>query len=108
MRVEPGATVRQVNARPARHGLKLGPDPASEAACTIGGVIANNSSGMACGTEFNTYRTIESMILVLPRGTVVDTGGGDADYRLRLQEPALYKGLVRLRDQVKANLESMT
>ena len=34
VRVQPGATVRQVNARLARHGRKLGPDPASEAACT--------------------------------------------------------------------------
>ena len=46
VRVRPGATVRQVNARLARHGRRLGPDPASEAACTIGGVVANNSSGM--------------------------------------------------------------
>ena len=38
------------NARLARHRRKLGPDPASEIACTIGGVVANNSSGMACGT----------------------------------------------------------
>ena len=34
VRVQPGATVRQVNARLARHGRKLGPDPASEIACT--------------------------------------------------------------------------
>jgi D-lactate dehydrogenase len=53
LRVQPGATVRSVNTRLARYGRKLGPDPASESACTIGGVIANNSSGMACGTEFN-------------------------------------------------------
>lgn len=32
----------------------------------MGGVIANNSSGMSCGTEFNTYNTIESMTFVLP------------------------------------------
>lgn len=44
VRCGPGATVRSVNARLARHGRKLGPDPASEMACTIGGVIANNSS----------------------------------------------------------------
>ena len=31
VRVGPGATVRQVNARLAAHGRKLGPDPASEA-----------------------------------------------------------------------------
>ena len=49
VRVQPGATVRQVNMRLLRHGYRLGPDPASETACTIGGVVANNSSGMACG-----------------------------------------------------------
>ena len=68
VRVEPGVTVRAVNTRLARHRRRLGPDPASEIACTIGGVIANNSSGMQCGTELNAYRTIESMVIVLPVG----------------------------------------
>ena len=51
VRIGPGATVRQVNARLGPFGRKLGPDPASEIACTLGGVVANNSSGMACGTD---------------------------------------------------------
>jgi len=72
VRVQPGATVRQVNARLLRHGRKLGPDPASEIACTIGGVVANNSSGMACGIDQNTYRTLASAVIVLASGTVVD------------------------------------
>lgn len=67
IRVQPGLTVRQANARLARHGRRLGPDPASESACTIGGVVANNSSGMTCGTQDNTYRTLESLEFVLPR-----------------------------------------
>ena len=103
VRVQPGATVRAVNAHLARYGRKLGPDPASESACTIGGVVANNSSGMACGTEFNTYRTLESVVLVLPSGTVVDTGAPDADERLRALEPDLHAGLARLRDRVRGN-----
>ena len=41
VRVQPGATVRAVNARLSPYKRKLGPDPASEAACTIGGVVAN-------------------------------------------------------------------
>ena len=83
VRVGPGATIRQVNARLAAYGRKLGPDPASEGACTLGGVVANNSSGMACGTVANSYATLESLTLVLPSGTVVDTGAPDADARLR-------------------------
>ena len=107
VRVQPGATVRQVNARLTPYGHKLGPDPASEAACTIGGVVANNSSGMACGTEANTYRTLESMEFVLPSGTRVDTADPDADRRLRELEPALHEGLLRLRDRVRGDPASV-
>ena len=107
VRVQPGATVRAVNARLARYGRKLGPDPASESACTIGGVVANNSSGMACGTQFNTYRTLESAVLVLPSGTVLDTGAPDADDRLRALEPEVYEGLAGLRDRVRGNPASV-
>ncbi len=107
VRVQPGLTVRQVNARLAAYGRRLGPDPASEAACTVGGVIANNSSGMACGIVENSYQTLESLVVVLPSGTVVDTGAPDADERLRLTEPDLYAGLLRLRDRVRGDAASV-
>ncbi|GAA3207329.1 FAD-binding and (Fe-S)-binding domain-containing protein [Oerskovia jenensis] len=103
VRCQPGVTLRSVNGRLLRHGRRLGPDPASEIACTIGGVVANNSSGMACGTVDTAYRTIESMTLVLPSGTVLDTGAPDADERLRALEPALHRGLAELRDRVRAS-----
>ncbi|WP_346769245.1 FAD-binding and (Fe-S)-binding domain-containing protein [Planctomonas sp. JC2975] len=101
--VQPGATVRAVNTRLARHGYRLGPDPASEIACTIGGVIANNSSGMACGITENSYRTVESLLFVLPSGTVVDTALPDADARLRHREPILHAGLLELRRRLLAS-----
>ncbi|MFF0656220.1 FAD-binding and (Fe-S)-binding domain-containing protein [Micromonospora tulbaghiae] len=107
VRVQPGVVLRQVNARLAPYGRKLGPDPASESACTVGGVVANNSSGMTCGTEFNTYRTLESLVLALPSGTVLDTGAPDADARLRAAEPELHAGLLRLRDRVRGNPDSV-
>ncbi|MEU7892028.1 FAD-binding and (Fe-S)-binding domain-containing protein [Nonomuraea sp. NPDC049152] len=107
VRVQPGVTLRQVNLRLAPYGRKLGPDPASESACTIGGVVANNSSGMTCGTEHNTYRTLESLLLVLPSGTLLDTGAPDADERLRATEPGLFAGLERLRDRVRADPDSV-
>lgn len=103
----PGATVRMVNTRLARHGRKLGPDPASEIACTVGGVVANNSSGMACGVVANTYQTLRSAVLVLPSGTMLDTGAPDADAVLRASEPELAAGLERLRDRVRGNSESV-
>jgi D-lactate dehydrogenase len=107
VRVQPGVTVRALNARLARYGRKFGPDPASEAACTIGGVVANNSSGMNCGTVDNTYRTLESLTVVLPSGTVIDTGAPDADQKLRALEPVLYEGLARLAGRVRNNADSV-
>ncbi|MCR2784812.1 MULTISPECIES: FAD-binding and (Fe-S)-binding domain-containing protein [unclassified Microbacterium] len=107
VRVQPGATVRQVNMRLLRHGRRLGPDPASDAACTIGGVVANNSSGMACGITENTYRTLESLVFVLPSGTTVDSAAPDADARLKESEPELFEGIVRLQRRVRQNPESV-
>ncbi|MET3808783.1 D-lactate dehydrogenase [Nakamurella sp. UYEF19] len=107
VRVSPGATVRQVNARLTPYGRKLGPDPASESACTLGGVVANNSSGMACGTLDNAYRTVESMVVVLPGGTVLDTADADADQQLRHREPVLHQGLSDLRDRLRGNPASV-
>lgn len=107
VRVQPGVTVRALNARLAPYGRKFGPDPASESACTIGGVVANNSSGMNCGTVDNTYRTLESLTVVLPSGTVIDTGAPDADARLRALEPDLYEGLVQLAARVRGDSGSV-
>ncbi|MCL2470992.1 MAG: FAD-binding oxidoreductase [Propionibacteriaceae bacterium] len=102
VRVQPGVTVNRVNAYLEPYGRQIGPDPASSAACTIGGVVANNSSGMACGTTENTYRTLDSLVVVLASGTVIDTSDRDADHRLHSLEPDLFEGLARLRRRILA------
>ena len=48
-RVKPGTVLGHANRVLAPHGRKLGPDPATDIA-TVGGVVANNSGGMRCGT----------------------------------------------------------
>jgi D-lactate dehydrogenase len=106
VRVQPGVTVRQLNAALAPYGTRFGPDPASEAACTVGGVIANNSSGMSCGTEWNAYRTLESATVVLPHGMIVDTAAPDADARLRHVAPEIYQGLLQHRDALRSDPSS--
>lgn len=107
VRVQPGATVRAVNTRLAPFGRRLGPDPASEVACTVGGVLANNSSGMQCGTELNSYRTVESMVVVLPSGTVVDSAAPGAARLLAEQEPELHAGLLRLQQRIRSDAGSV-
>jgi FAD/FMN-containing dehydrogenase/Fe-S oxidoreductase len=46
-RVQPGVVLDDLQAELAKVGLTFGPDPATHAYCTIGGMIANNS----CGTH---------------------------------------------------------
>ena len=103
VRVKPGTVLAHVNRRLARHGRKLGPDPASLEACTIGGVVANNSGGMRCGTTADAYSTVRSMTLLLASGTLVDTAAPDAEQRFAAAEPDLARGLLQLRDELRAD-----
>jgi D-lactate dehydrogenase len=81
--LEPGVIGVDANALLVPYGRKLGPDPASIGACMIGGIVANNASGMCCGTAENSYRTVEAMKLLLADGTPLDTGdaGGGGAFR---------------------------
>lgn len=106
VRVGPGATLRQVNSVLSNYGRVLGPDPASEVACTIGGVVANNSSGMSCGTHLNMYSTIDSLKVLLPDGTLLDTGHERSDEILQERASTLFDGLLRIRSRVRSNPES--
>ncbi|MGW9150118.1 FAD-binding and (Fe-S)-binding domain-containing protein [Streptomyces virginiae] len=102
-RIRPGTTVARANAALARHGRILGPDPASAAACTLGGVVANNASGMTAGTTRDSYRTLSSLTFVLPGGTVVDTADPLADEELSRAEPALCHGLMEIKREIEAD-----
>ena len=79
IRVQPGVIGASANAALAPYGAKIGPDPASIATCTMGGILSNNSSGMCCGVDQNAYHTLASMNFMLPSGTVIDTAQPDAD-----------------------------
>ncbi|GAA2617113.1 FAD-binding and (Fe-S)-binding domain-containing protein [Streptomyces axinellae] len=103
VRVRPGTTVFRTNAALAPYGRLLGPDPASAIACTVGGVVANNASGMTAGTTRNSYRTVSSLTAVLPSGTVVDTASPTAEEDLARAEPALCEGLMALKAEVEAD-----
>jgi len=71
--LQPGVIGAEANRRLAPLGRKLGPDPASIDTAMIGGIAANNASGMCCGTAQNTYHTLLGVRVVLADGTVVDT-----------------------------------
>jgi D-lactate dehydrogenase len=71
--LQPGVVGAVANRHLARHGRKIGPDPASIDAAMIGGIAANNASGMCCGTAQNSYHTLAGLRVVLADGSVLDT-----------------------------------
>ncbi len=104
-RIRAGTLLGLANRLLARHGHKLGPDPASKDIATLGGVIANNSGGMRCGVTWDPYSTVESMTLVLASGTVIDTAAPDGEQRFAAAEPELARGLMELREELLADDE---
>ena len=68
--LQPGVIGAMANRRLAPFGRKIGPDPASIDSAMIGGIAANNASGMCCGTAQNSYQTLAGLRVVLADGTV--------------------------------------
>jgi D-lactate dehydrogenase len=101
IRVQPGVIGAHANAALRPLSAKIGPDPASIATCTLGGILANNASGMCCGVPQNAYHTLESLTFVLPSGTVIDTAQEDAETRFSEKEPALAAGLLALKKTIE-------
>jgi len=104
-RVKPGTILGHANRVLAPHGRKLGPDPASTDIATVGGVLANNSGGMRCGTTRDSYSTVCSLSFVLPSGTAIDTAALGAAERFAAEEPELAAGLAAIRDEIRADTE---
>jgi D-lactate dehydrogenase len=105
VRVQPGAVLGRVNRRLARHGRRLGPDPASTEIACLGGVLANNSGGMRCGVHADSYRTLRSLTFALADGTVIDTAAPGAAERFASAAPELAAGLAEIRDELRADRE---
>ncbi|SEI55523.1 D-lactate dehydrogenase [Allopseudospirillum japonicum] len=103
IRLQPAIIGAQANQYLAPYGRKIGPDPASINACMIGGIVANNASGMCCGTAHNTYHTVQAMRFILADGTLVDTQEIQSVARFRQTHADLLAKLGQLRQQILEN-----
>ena len=77
--VQPGVVNLDVTGAVEASGYFFAPDPSSQRACTIGGNVAENSGGphtLAYGVTTNHVLGLE---VVMPDGSVVETGGKEAD-----------------------------
>ena len=105
IRLQPGVIGAQANAWLAPFGRKIGPDPASINACKIGGIVANNASGMCCGTAQNTYHTLAGIRLVLADGSRLDTEDAASVAAFRESHASLLERLATLGRETRANAE---
>ncbi len=102
--VEPGVVLDDLRNAAERHGLTFGPDPATHACCTLGGMIGNNSCGVHSVLAGKTDDNVERLEVVAGDGTLVDAGPTSDDELARIvaaggRRAEIYAGLRGLRDR---------
>ncbi len=81
------------------------PDPASTKSAMVGGIVANNASGMKCGTHANSDRMLRSIRIVLADGTVLDTSDEKSRESFRQTHGALLDEIEQIRRAIAADKE---
>ncbi len=76
-RVEPGVVLDDLRRAAEAHGLTFGPDPATHAWCTLGGMIGNNSCGSHALYAGKTVDNVERLRVVLYGGETLELGAYD-------------------------------
>lgn len=105
IKLQPGVIGAHANQKLAPFGRKIGPDPASINTCQIGGIAANNASGMCCGVQHNSYHTLADISFVLADGTHVDTSDSASVAAFRRSHAELLTELAALATEVRENSE---
>ncbi|WP_033751954.1 FAD-binding and (Fe-S)-binding domain-containing protein [Helicobacter pylori] len=84
---------------------KIGPDPSTINTAMIGGIVANNASGMCCGVEQNSYKTLKSLRVILADGTLLDTANQESIEDFKNAHKDLIEGVLNLRKEILEDKE---
>lgn len=103
--LEPGIIGAQANNYLLPYQRKIGPDPGSISAAKIGGIIANNSSGMCCGTSKNSYATLVNLRAVFADGHILDSSDNRSIELFKQQNSQIIHGIMHIRGQIMAKPE---
>ena len=103
IRLQVGLRGYQANGYLGRFGRKIGPDPASIDSAMIGGIAANNASGMCCGTSENSYKTLADIRVVMSDGTILDTADPSSRESFLKSHSELIKGLEKLAGEINSD-----
>jgi glycolate dehydrogenase FAD-linked subunit len=77
--VEPGVVNAALTRAVAPYGLHYAPDPSSQAACTVGGNVAENAGGPHCLKYGVTLNHVLAVTAILPDGEIVTLGNADGE-----------------------------
>ncbi len=100
--VEPGVVNLALNRIAGPLGLLYAPDPSSEAACTIGGNVAENAGGPHCLKYGVTLNHVLAITAILPDGEIV-TLGSDSGEREGYDLLGAFIGCTMLADFTSVN-----
>ncbi|HPN39052.1 MAG TPA: FAD-binding and (Fe-S)-binding domain-containing protein [Melioribacteraceae bacterium] len=103
IKLQPGVVGAFANLYLAPFHKKLGPDPASINSAKIGGIAANNASGMTSGTAKNIYNTLIGMKIVFSDGTILDTSDKLSRDNFYAKRKDLIDKITTLSQKVKAD-----
>ena len=101
--LQPGIIGQRVNELLAPFGRKFAPDPASVKSAMVGGIVMNNASGMNCGTHANSDKVLLSARIILPDGTLLDTGDSVSRAAFEVTHRDFIRRIYTLRDEVRAD-----
>jgi D-lactate dehydrogenase len=102
VKTQPGITGTRLNQLLKPYKVKFGPDPASINSALIGGIIANNASGMSCGTHANSYATIQSAKIIFSDGTLLNTADKVSKNKFHKSNILLVAKIIELRERIIA------
>jgi D-lactate dehydrogenase len=105
IRLQPGVIGAKANVLLKPYGRKIGPDPASINSAMIGGIAANNASGMCCGTAQNSYKTLESLKIIFYDGFVLETNNPESIARFKTHHAVIYNEVFQIIKETQSNLE---
>jgi D-lactate dehydrogenase len=103
--LQPGIIGAKANQLLKPYGRKIGPDPASINSCKIGGIAANNSSGMCCGVKQNSYHTVSDMTMIFADGTELNTACEHSCASFLSSHQALIEQLLALSASLNNNTQ---
>ena len=103
--LQPGIIGERVNEILRPYGRKFDPDPASKRSAMVGGIVANNASGMNCGTHANSDSIMRSARIVLADGTVLDTADAASRASFAATHAAMLAQIESIRDDIRADEE---